>query len=605
MSEVVVLRTNGSLKLLADSSKTILELLNQSGTAIYAPCGGQGVCGKCKVRVSGDVSRPAPEEEQVLTAEELAGGVRLACKTYALGKAEIFLGDCYVNESKGRLTDDRRYKPNPMVTQKEVRLVEPAMALGESALDSIRKGLGKVEVGLPVLQDICRRIDYGRSGVFTLYGDEVLDLEYGRAAGTAYGVAVDVGTTTVACYLLDLAQGVQLAVASRQNPQFGIGADVISRINYTLEYESGLEELRQRIVAGVDGLIGEVTAKAAVDSRRIYQCVLVGNTTMAHIFWGLSCTSLARLPFNAVTSDLLVDRADSVGLTNMNANGKVVFLPGIAGFIGADTVGAMIAARLESARDCLLLIDLGTNGEIVLATPDGRRYACSTAAGPAFEGARITHGVQAFAGAIDTVRIGDDLQYTTIDGQAARGICGSGLIDLVSELVRTGLVAADGKIAAPETVGNEKLAGRIVRTGRHREIVVAREGETADGEAITLTQKDIRELQVAKAAIRAGINILLKQAGISSDKVDHILLAGAFGNFINKDSALRIGIIPDLEAAKIISLGNAAGEGAKMALADRDILYGIAGRLAAGTVNVDIASHPDFQEEFVQGMYLG
>lgn len=579
----------------ADHGKTIMELLKDQGYQYYAPCGGKGTCGKCKIKTVGKVSRLQPEELEFLTVEELSQGFRLACRTFADGQVTVHLPDReYDNSVKGRLGKQQRYSAMSILRQHKVTLEPPSQEDGYTIIDTIQKALGPVKFKINTIRDIANYVDYTKEAIFTLFDDEVLDFDYNEAEHI-YGVAVDIGTTTVACYLMNLTYGAQIEVASRQNPQFVLGADVISRIQHTLENENGLSELREKIIAGVNDLIDEVSRKANINKRYIYQCVLVGNTAMAHLFWGLNCNSLARLPFNAVTREMLTDNAESVGLTNMNANGKVIFLPGIGGFVGADTIGGMLATRLVERSDNAILLDLGTNGEIVLSAPQGR-FACSTAAGPAFEGARIKHGMQAFSGAIKSVKITDDLTYTTIEGQKAIGICGSGLIDLVSELLEAGLINGNGKIADPAEVANKKLAGRIVKKGRNKEIVIT--------DDIVITQKDIRELQVAKGAVAAGIHILLKIAGLSVADIDNLFLAGAFGNYINKESAKRIGLLPDIDLNKVVSIGNAAGEGAKMALCDRETLHK-AKYYSDSTHHIELSIHPDFQEEFIKGIYLG
>ena len=585
-----------------NNSKTILEQLGQRTLAFYSPCGGKGSCGKCRILVKGACSEATAPEQEKLSAAEMEGGIRLACQTYAIGDVEVYWDVAMThNESKSMLEPLGEGRLDPMIRMEHVRLVTPDMKNGFAFSDALQQVIGPRKISLEVLRTLST--GFLTDLVVIDYDGEIIDVRPGPAPGRLFGVAVDVGTTTVACYLVDLITGRVVSVASGQNAQCIVGADVISRIQYTLERETGLTELRQKVVDTIDSLIGRMINEQGVEPFEVMQCVMVGNTTMHHIFWGLGCNSLARIPFNAVTLRLTVAEAEDVGFTQMNRSAKVAFLPGVAGFVGADTTGAMLAAGLNNAKDTGLLLDLGTNGEIVLWT-GSTRYACSTAAGPAFEGARIRNGMQAFAGAIDTALVTDDLHITTIAGAPPKGICGSGLVDLVSELRKAGVIHKDGRIADQAEVTEEKLAARIIQNDRQKGIIIARSAETENGEDIVLTQKDIRELQLAKGAIRAGINILLKVAGLSVNELDRVLLAGAFGNFIDKSSARTIGILPDIDLTKVISLGNAAGEGAKMALCDRYTLKVTADALAFGTQYIEISSHPDFQEEFIAGLGL-
>lgn len=454
--------------------------------------------------------------------------------------------------------------------------------------------------------DIIRKISYNldneEEASCTMFKNELIAIEYDKNENI-YGIGIDIGTTTMACYLLDLHTGMLKKAISMQNPQVGYGADVISRIDFSLENDNGVDTLRARLIAGINELIGEAALQANVEVNHIYKCVIVGNTPMMHSFLGLSLKTLSVLPFKGVAKNMVIENASTLGLNKMNHRGKVILMPGIAGFIGGDTVGAMIAANFTNAKNNRLLLDLGTNGEIVLSTPRGR-YTCSTAAGPAFEGAKIKDGMQAFSGAINTVKIEEDLAYTTIDNKPAKGVCGSGLIDLVSELLKARIINTDGRINDPSSIKNEKLAQRIKIKERKKEVIIVYAKDSYQNEDIALTQKDIRELQLAKGAIKAGINILLKEGGISPEDIDEILLAGAFGNFVNKKSAASIGIFPKIALDNIISIGNGAGEGAIMVLSDEDILEKEAHVYAYNTKHIEISKHPDFQEEFLQGMYL-
>lgn len=587
-----------------NNDDNLLNILRQNEILLYSPCGGNGTCGKCKVQVTGNINEITEEEKKYLSKEEISRGIRLACKTYILGEAKVYLSDSKLeNNSKRNLESRKQYKIDSIITKKVIRLNAPTLENNISITDCIKDKLGDIKIDLDILIEVSNNIDYYKDVTVTLYEDQLIDIEHGNTTDKKYGIAVDIGTTTIACYLIDLNNGRQLEVQSAQNPQIGFGSDIVSRIKYCLENEGGLNNLSNKIRKAIDKLIYEVSKRANVDRRHIYQCVLVGNTTMNHLFWGFNPKSLSKFPFNPVTKDMIIQKAGKIGIENMNNKGKVIFLPNIGGFVGSDTIGAIIASNLINMPNNILLIDLGTNGEIVLSTST-KRYACSTAAGPAFEGARIKNGMQAFSGAIDKVRIEDDLYYTTIDNKPPKGICGSGLIDIISEFLRVGIIEESGKIVDPDSLDNKKLSQRIIKKGRRKEVIIAYENETESGQVISIEQKDIREIQLAKAAIRAGINILLKIANIQFKDINNILIAGAFGNYINKESARRIGIFPHIELNKIVLLGNAAGEGAKIALCDKAILTNKTKECCLTTKHIELSIHPDFHEEFVDAMYF-
>ena len=389
----------------SDSGATIMDVLNSEGLIMHAPCGGKGTCGKCKVQIKGSVNDLTEYEKRILADEEINKGIRLACRTCLSGDAEVYLLEDYsIDESKQNLERVKVYSRNSSIIKKSIQLDIPNLKNNYSTADLIKRKLLVDEIDLNIMREISRYIDCTKEVTVTLYKNEIIDIENEDSKDKIYGLAIDIGTTTVVCYLMDLNRYVQIAVSSMQNPQIGYGSDVISRIDFATGNTKGLDILREKIISGIDRLIDEVTIKADIDKRYIYKCVIAGNTAMTHIFLGLSPKSLSRIPFNSVTKDAIIVDSSTIGIKNMNKRGKVVVLPGIGGFVGADTISAMIAADLINTMDNRLLVDLGTNGEIVLSTPKGR-YACSTAAGPALEGARIKYGMQAFSGAINTFYI--------------------------------------------------------------------------------------------------------------------------------------------------------------------------------------------------------
>ena len=591
----------------AEKTFSLLEILNKEELMTYAPCGGRGICGKCKIKISGDISSLSAEEKEILSIAEIGDGIRLSCKTYVNTEAVVELIDnSMVNNSKKYIKTVKLYKVFSNISKTVIKPELPSLKHSLSIAECISTKVNdnNIDISLDLLKQISDTIDCSKEVTLILYCNELIDIENGNTETTEYGIAIDIGTTTIACYLIDLNTGIQLGVQSLQNPQTGYGADVISRINYCIENPDGLKTLNKLIKKAIETVIKKVSIKANIDTKYIYECILVGNTAMNHLFLGLNPISLSVLPFNPVTRKIITQNARSAGIKCINPNGKVVFLPNIGGFVGSDIIGGMVAADLINTTGNMLLIDLGTNGEIVVSTSK-EKFACSTAAGPAFEGARIKNGMQAFSGAINSAGFDDnDIYYTTIDNQKPKGICGSGLIDIISIFLKTGIINESGKIIDPENISNKKLSSRIIIDGRNREVIIAFEDKTAHNTAITVTQKDIREIQLAKGAVRSGINILLKLAGIKYNELDKVLLTGAFGNFINKENAHGIGLFPNVPLDKVISFGNAAGEGAKMVLCDKNIISVDIENYMSKTKHVEISTHPDFQDEFMNGMYF-
>jgi uncharacterized 2Fe-2S/4Fe-4S cluster protein (DUF4445 family) len=410
-----------------------------------------------------------------------------------------------------------------------------------------------------------------------------------------FGAAVDIGTTTVVVKLINMADGRCAATAAAANPQIACGDDVVSRIVFA-EREGGLERLNELIVSCVNDLIGEACSEAGVERDDVYELTVAGNTTMCHILLKYPLAQLGQAPYRAYSTAAQDRRAASMGIA-INGRGNVHVIESIAGFVGSDTTAVAVAADIEQIETTTLVVDIGTNGEILLATKDGI-LAASCAAGPAFEGARISQGARASEGAIEAVIVeGDDIDVDVIGGGAGRTICGSGLIDAMAVLVELGIVSSSGLMR-----GRYELDGRLPKAIVDR--VIERGGQGAfvlwaGGKQVVLTQRDIRETQLAKAAVRAGIRLLQRKAGIGDEDIGQILLAGAFGNYINRNSALKVGLLPAVGVEKVHFIGNAASSGAQMVLVSSECRE-LAGRLAAKIEYVEIAHQADFQEVFAE-----
>ncbi|NLY52148.1 MAG: ATP-binding protein [Firmicutes bacterium] len=587
---------------------TVLRLAREHDIKIDATCGGRGRCGRCKIVVHGPLNQVSEIEAQLLTKEELARGIRLACYARPLGDIQVSIptGE---TELLQILTEGSKQvvAAEPDVAKEFVTVDKPQLETPdgdrERLLETLKRS-GQQDCHLPLgimssLPEILRRADH--QVTVTRWRNHIVAVESGDTTDELFGLAFDIGTTTVVGGLIDLYQGKELAVAARLNGQAAYGADVISRVEYASNGASQLRRLQQAVVDTLNGVISELHEKTGISPEKMCRVVIVGNTCMQHLALGVSPTYIARSPYTPAFSRRFDVSAGQLGLA-VNPEAPVTFLPNVAGFVGADTVGVVVATGLANQDGRVLMVDIGTNGEIVMSH-GGRMVSCSTAAGPAFEGAQISSGMRAGEGAIEFVEIGEDIEIEVIGQTRPRGICGSGLIDLIAELLKVGIIDETGRLQdASELQGlSPKLLERI-RTGEAgNEFVVVWSEDAADGSDIVLTQRDVRELQLAKGAIRAGTMILQKILGIKDEDIDELLLAGAFGNYIRKESAMRMGLLPRVPLEKVRSVGNAARVGARLCLISQGKLEE-ASRLAKSMDYVELSGRPDFQEAFMDAM---
>lgn len=579
----------GGIKLAAGDGTLLREVLAARQLLPGGfPCGGNGKCGKCVVHV-----RSRRQHKYVAV---------LACQTRVVEDIEVTV-DCRQGDID-ILVDDcgQPVHFEPAVGKQLVRLQKTAEHRDSwEALSSCLAGDAGHgwEISLGALRQLAL-LEGSRAEEVTAvtYRDEVIAVEAGDTTGRLYGLAFDIGTTTIAGYLYDLATGMRLTAVSGLNSQIAYGADVISRI-VAAEREAGeLEKLQGAVVDNVNRLIDEACGRCGVSPDNVYDLVMAGNTCMHHLFFAISPGSLGRAPYKPISRQGSYEEAGRMGVA-VNPAARVHWLPGVAGFVGADTVAMLLAHPLATDDKVRLAIDVGTNGEIVLSAR-GRLWACSTAAGPAFEGAGISQGMRAAGGAIDHVFITDsgDLGYSTINGEKAIGLCGSGVVDAATALFQGGLLSALGAVV---NSGNPLLDARRVTSGGQQAIRIA---GTEPADMVLITQQDIRQLQLAKAAISAGIQYLLHTADLSAADVDEILLAGAFGNYVKPASALAIGLLPDECGGRIKLIGNAAGAGAQAALVSCSKRASAVG-VAEQVQYVELAGKPDFQNYYIDAMYLG
>jgi len=588
------------------SGSLVLEAAARAGIIIETPCGGRGTCGKCRVVVRDGCTPPTDTERRLLEAAELDDGLRLACQTKVLADTAVTVPEASRFFEQRILTTGvgGAARLCPAVVKKAVRVPGPTLEDQRADADRVLAALGgdSLRVDLHAARQLpaaLRAEPYHLTAV--LHGQEIIAFEPGDTADRAFGAAFDIGTTTVVGSLLDLATGHQLAIASRTNPQVSYGDDVVARITHASEGD-GLEELQARIVECINDILEELTAGAGVPPDAIYELTTVGNTTMNHLLLGLDPRHIAQMPFPAVVRRGSLVSAAELGIA-IHPRGRLYTMPNIAGFVGGDTVGVILAANLLGRDKPTLAVDIGTNGEMVLGSRE-RLVGCSTAAGPAFEGARIRFGMRAAEGAIEQVRFGDDLEISAIANAPPRGLCGSALIDAVAGLLRAGILEPTGRLRGPDALPPgvpEALRRRVVEDDRGPAFVLATEAESALDEPILLTQRDIREVQLAKGAMRAGIEILKMRLGVDNDGIDAVLLAGGFGNFIRRRNALRIGLLPPVEHERIHFVGNAAFVGSKMVLACTDY-RDQAETISLGTEYLELGGMPEFQMQFAEAM---
>jgi len=433
-----------------------------------------------------------------------------------------------------------------------------------------------------------------------LAGDRLIAVEPGDTTAAHYGLALDIGTTTIAGYLIDLRTGAEAAVNARPNPQAAYGADVIARIEFAMGDPEKVTTLRAAVTQAVNAMLQQTAQEAGIAAEQIYELAVVGNTCMMHLFLGIDPLPLGHAPYAPVCTEPVELAAAELGLAAMHPRGRVRNLPNIAGFVGADTVGMLAAGDLERLPGLHAAVDIGTNAEVVLSE-NGRLSACSTAAGPAFEGAKISQGMRAQPGAVDAVTIGEDLYVHTIGEQPAQGICGSGIIDALGELRRVGMLKSSGRFADLDELTDlpDALRARMTDEG----VVLVWAAESGGGRDIVLTRGDVREVQLVKAAIYAGIATLLEKLGHTPDALDGLHIAGAFGTYITKEHALAIGLIPNIPVEKLDFMGNAAGAGAKMAVISQDA-YADVCAAARRVAYVELAGDEIFRDNFAMAMLL-
>lgn len=587
----------------------LLEAATAIGLNFEQPCGGEGTCGKCRVQVVGEVCTATMVDEAFFSPKELADGWRLACQAIVIGPATVEVPDSSLIDSQQIiLTQTDTGRPliaDPAVQKQFLKLTPPMLGDDRSDVARLKAAFGPITIAPEMLRSLpeeLRRNDY--HGTIVAIDGQFAGFESGDTSSERLAIAIDLGTTTLATELIDLTDGAKLGIASRMNPQVTFGDDVLTRICFARDNHSGLSQMQQIVIDTISDMITELVESQGVSRERIYEVFVSGNTTMQQIFMGLDVRSLGEAPFVTVTTESLSVNAARLGL-NVHPHATVSTMPVIGGFVGGDTVSGILATGMIDEPGNILLIDIGTNGELAVWS-EGRLLAASTAAGPAFEGARISQGMRGSIGAIERVVVDPErLLINVIGNVLPTGICGTGIVDLTAELLRVGLLLPNGKLLAPDELPKgllPDLVQRITIVNSQPAFILASEVETGGNRPIVVTQHDFRELQLATGAIRAGIQLLLEHVGLKASDLDHVFIAGGFGNFIRRSNAQRIGLLPqEIERHKILYRGNTSLMGARLGAISKSS-RAKAEAIAELAQHIDLSRLPNFTDVYAESM---
>ena len=580
MGQMIRVLSHG-LTIPAEKDENLADKLRQAGIPLNLYCNKRGLCGKCFVEIiSGLRPEPGTRELHWIRERALSDAHRLSCQYTIDDDLEINVPVASTHEDIPILPSipESAVSPDPAVRKYQLRLERPEIRSPDSLSEQLLAGLRApdLKVHPDLLRDLNRTLERaGFAATVVVYGEkEVIAVEPGTAPGQNYGLAIDVGTTTLVMELVDVDSGKTLDLEAALNSQSQRGADVVSRISYALAGADSADELRGLILDSLNQMIRRLLLRRRAAPTSVYQAVIAGNTTMNHLLLGVPLDTLARAPYHAVFSRLPDLEAEDIGLA-IHPRGKVYFAPNIKSFVGGDVSSGLLASGLASRPGNSVFIDLGTNGEIVFNAGE-ELIATSTAAGPAFEGMNISCGMPALPGAIFRAESAGRLQVFTIGNTPPRGVCGTGLIDLMAVFLARGEIAPGGAIR-----------------NREKKLVVA--------EGIVLTQDDVRQMQLACAAVKSGLQLMLKGGGLTPDQLDGIYIAGAFGNYLNLRNAAAIGLLPAVDDAKIVFVGNSSLAGARRLLVagkERKRIESLVRRIRY----VSLASDPEFQDHFIRAL---
>lgn len=582
-----------------ERGQTLLDGARLAGVRLLSFCGGVGACDGCMVRpMEGSLSQLTAEERAALSQEMLDGGMRLACQAVPQSDVKVHVPPESMSVGQRLQLEGRSMDValDPTVIALDLQIDPPSLQDLESDIARLeralaRSGLGPIQVGIPVLRELSHRLRaQGWQARLALRGRELIAVL--PPDTPLLGAAIDVGTTKLAVYLVDLSSGRTLAKAGAMNPQISYGEDVISRIAYAGEQPRGRYELQECLVETLNGILHDLCQQTGHATEQVVDAVVVGNTAMHHLFAGLPVRQLGISPYVPSVSRALALPASEVGL-DLAAGAEVYLPPVIAGYVGADHVGMLLSSDVRHSDRVLLALDIGTNTEISLMV-NGRVMTCSCASGPAFEGAHIHDGMRASPGAIERVRkVEEQVRNLTVENEAPVGICGSGILDAITLMLGDGALDRGGRLL--------ETHARVHHGKGRAQFRLVEPSESGHGRAVVVTGNDVREIQLAKGAIRAGIEILLEEARLDASEIDEILVAGAFGTYLDLSSAVRVGMFPPLPLERFQQVGNAAGAGA------RQMLVSARRRVEAeasvrGVEYIELTTHHRFTEVFVEAL---
>jgi uncharacterized 2Fe-2S/4Fe-4S cluster protein (DUF4445 family) len=583
---------------------TLFDAASWNGIAIDSTCGGHGTCKKCRIRIAEDPPAPSSLDIRAYSPQEIKDGWRLACRTTATRDTHVEVPPLTTRPKAATVGVGRQVILRPAVQKRYLELTEPSLADQASDLERVLAQLDDLEprAELSVLATLGRTLREADYQVTAVVVDDVLiAVEPGDTTARRFGIAFDLGTTTVVATLLDLSTGTPAGVESTLNKQQPFGADVITRISATMMDPGNLDKLQNLALQTLAELAQAVCAQGSVEPHEVYEVAVAGNATMTHLVLGIDPEPLGMAPFIMATRLYPEVLAADLGLAGIvHPRARAVVFPAFGAYVGGDITAGLLASGMDRDARVRLFVDIGTNCEIVLGNRDWL-LATAAPAGPAFEGAAIRCGMRAADGAIEVVTMtpdGSDLTLKVIGDVEPQGLCGSGLVDAVTGLVRVGLLDSSGRFVRQEqaAVIAPGLGERLTTIGKERVFVLHWRGAAED--SIYLSQRDVRELQFAKAAIATGWQILLEEAGLEAADVKQVLLAGSFGSYLSPASAIRIGLVPKVPVMRVVPAGNVAGEGAKMALLSlRERAGGLA--LLEEVRYVELSDRADFNDRFI------
>ena len=596
--EVRIKTGNNIVSIKAFRGQNLLKALIENDIIVQNSCNGKGTCGKCKVLITEGTQKTSKADTAHLTTQEIEKGIHLACSYKVVSDIELRIISREENMDVLTVGQEITVTVKPSFKKEFLNLNIPNINDQRDDFQRLKDALQLKELSISSkilcnLSNIIRRDNFEVTAC--IYENTLVTLESGDTSSILYGMAIDIGTTTIACYLVDMLSGRTVDIISQVNKQRTYGVDVISRINFTIENSNGVEILKSLILNQINEMVESLCLNNNLSRDYIYNIAIAGNTVMIHMLLGISCINISMAPYIPVITGNIDFNGEEIGI---NIGGIVSILPGISSYVGGDITAGILASGMTESEKYSILLDLGTNGELALGNNEGI-VACSTAAGPAFEGANIKYGIGGVKGAVSKIDLSKEKIYKTIGDKWPIGICGSGVLDAVSELLKYKLIDETGRMVDAEEITDEALRKRLVTIEGMKQFLIEENGE--DNYPIYFTQKDVREVQLAKAAISAGIKILISEKGISYNEIEKIYIAGGFGNFMDINSTINIGMLPKELEDKVCAIGNGAGSGARMYLLSQEQREKTL-QIKKATTYIELSNRADFQEYFMDSI---